>query len=315
METNKKTNVYEIITKQILGDMMNGIIPWRDVFTLSKKNDGYVNNFTGKPYSFLNCMLLGRPGRYASFKQIKDKKGHIKKGARGRMVIYWGSFIPKDRKEEEKRLLEEGKSTEHLKVYFPKYYYVYHMDDVEGIPVPKMKEPEHEKAESPTLVANLMTDGYTAAEGVKVKNDDTCEPAYDIATDTVTLPSKPRFQYEEDYYAALFRELVHSTAVEQRCNRTHEAEKLADRELTVKEELIAEIGSSMLLSLAGLKKKEPRQQVSASCQRWITELNRDYRLIFRAAYSAEKAVKLIAREFMKDIAVEDVNEEKLEDAA
>lgn len=292
MANEKKTNVYEMVTKRILSNMMQGIIPWRQTYFKKGKKAPYTNRFTGKPYSFLNGMLLGKPGEYATFNQIKEHGGHIRKGAKSHFVIYWGEYIPKENKEEAEQLEQEGKSIEHLKVKFPKYYNVFSLEDVDGIK-PEEAAVEMQSAEDPTDIADMVVDDYTVNEQVLVHEDDSADPSYDPETDTVTIPSKAAFGFEEDFYASLFGQFIHSTAADKRCGRKKELESLKEKEATVKEELIAEIGSSMCLQAVGLERKETQEQQAAVCQKWIEVFSRDYRLIVSASYGAEKAAKLV----------------------
>ena len=73
------------------------------------------------------------------------------------------------------------------------------------------------------------------------------------------------------------------------------AEEALERE--VKEELIGEIGSSMMLAACGLRRQETHQQIDAVCKKWIDAMNKDYRLIVTASYAAEKAAKYVLGEF------------------
>lgn len=294
----KSVNVYEMVTKEILKTIARGTLPWRQTWTARKgARHPFTNRFTGKPYSFLNTLLLGTPGEYATFNQIKEKKGSVKKGAKSKIVIYWGEFIPKENKERAEELEREGKDISHLKVRFPKYYRVFSMDDVEGIePQEAVKEPAMKSALAPTDIAEMAERDYIISTGVNIDRDSD-EPGYDALTDTVSVPSADRFTYEEDFHAALLRELAHSTAAEGRCDRKREMEAMESDEASVKEELIAEIASSMCLSAAGLERRETKEQIAAECERWARILGSDHRLIVNASYGAEKAAKLILGEF------------------
>lgn len=289
--------VYQMITKRILQEMMKGQIPWRKTWTARGGRHPFTNYVTGKPYSFLNTMLLGEPGEYLTMNQIKDRGGHLRKGSKGRFVIYWGEYVPKSRKKEEKRLLEEGKDTSHLKVRFPKYYYVYNAKDTEGLKPRSDAPAPMVAAEDPTDIADMIVRGYVADTGVNLRGDQSGEPAYDPATDTVAMPPKEEFTYEEDFYASLLQQLVHSTATDDRCNRKKDYGKMLSDEMTVREELTAEIGSSMVLSVAGMNRRETHEQIAAECQRWIDAFNNDCRLIVNASSGAEKAAKYILGKF------------------
>ena len=62
-------DIYREITDRIITQMQQGIIPWRKPWIARGQAISYA---TGKPYSLLNQMLLGRPGEYATFRQIQQ---------------------------------------------------------------------------------------------------------------------------------------------------------------------------------------------------------------------------------------------------
>ncbi len=294
------SKVYQMVTQAIIQRMMKGDIPWRKTSTVKGTPDKFVNWKTGKPYSLINGLLLEVPGQYATWNQIEDAGGHVRKGAKAKFVLYWGEYIPKDKKEEAKRLEEEGKDISHLKVRFPKYYNVFNVEsDTEGLELRKAEEPAKTVAsQDPTDIADMVVRDYTVNTGVTVKKDRTCpEASYDAVTDTVEMPEKDNFTYEEDFYATLMQQFVHSTASEDRCARKREYERIKEDNMTVREELIAEIGSSMILAVAGMRRPETHEQIAAECQRWINAMNRDFRLIVNATSGAEKAAKYILGEF------------------
>lgn len=292
------SKVYEIITKTILKSMMDGEIPWRKTFVTRENPHPFTNYITGKPYSLINGLLLGVPGQYATMKQINARGGRVNKGSKSKIVIYWGEYVPKDKQEEAKRLEEEGKDASHLKVRFPKYYQVFNVADTTGLPEKaEEKAPSMVRAEDPTDIADMVVKDYRANEGVDVRTDNASEPAYLAESDTVVLPEKAAFTFEEDFYASLFDQLVHSTAPASRCDRKKEYEKLQERDVTVKEEILADIASSMILAVTGMRRTETHEQIAADCQRYVEAMNRDYRLIVNAASAAEKAAKYILGRF------------------
>lgn len=297
MNNNDNRNfVYEKVTRQILDDMIRGDLPWRRV-RLQRKGESpqFYNPITKTSYTPLNTMLLGKPGMYATLKQINSKGGHIKKGSKGKMVVFWDTYIPKKYKEEAERLEAEGKSTEHLRVVNLKYYTVFNIeDDTEGIILKGVeKMPDTAPAEVPTYVADNVLSDYCRNENVTFTQDDRLDPGYHPATDSVDMPTKKMYYIEEDWYADAFGEMVHSTAKASRCNRQKEFDALCAGEDSVKEELIAEIGSSMILSTVGMHRTETKDQISAKCKRWIKAMNNDFRLIVHAAGKAEKAARYI----------------------
>ena len=71
-------DVYQIVTDRIVSQLEQGVIPWR--MPWSGGFNGAVSYTTGRPYSFLNQMLLGELGEYLTFNQVKALGGNVKKG-------------------------------------------------------------------------------------------------------------------------------------------------------------------------------------------------------------------------------------------
>ena len=80
-------DIYAAVTDRIIEELERGIIPWEKPWAGTP--DGAISYATGKPYSVLNQMLLGKPGEYLTFKQVKEAGGTINKGAKARMVVFW----------------------------------------------------------------------------------------------------------------------------------------------------------------------------------------------------------------------------------
>ena len=57
-------DIYAAVTERIIAQMEQGVIPWCKPWVSSGRA---VSHATGKPYSLLNQMLLGRPGEYLTY--------------------------------------------------------------------------------------------------------------------------------------------------------------------------------------------------------------------------------------------------------
>ena len=56
----KGVNVYQMVTDRIVESLEQGIVPWQKPWAVSGNGQcGAINYVTRKPYSFLNCLLLG----------------------------------------------------------------------------------------------------------------------------------------------------------------------------------------------------------------------------------------------------------------
>ena len=79
-------DIYKEVTDRIIAQMDNGIIPWRKPWIASNQA---VSHVTGKAYSLLNQMMLGRAGEYVTFKQSQQEGGKVRKGEKASMVVFW----------------------------------------------------------------------------------------------------------------------------------------------------------------------------------------------------------------------------------
>ena len=94
-------------------------IPWRKPWVACGAAISYA---TGKPYSLLNQMLLGKAGEYLTFKQVQSVGGHVRKGEKSHMVVFW-KFL----------MVEDEDTKEEKQVPLLRYYNVFHIDQCEGI--------------------------------------------------------------------------------------------------------------------------------------------------------------------------------------
>lgn len=82
-----KANVYEMVTARIIAELEKGNIPWEKPWTGTQT--GAFNRISKKPYSLINQMLLIHTGEYATFKQWADLGGHVRKGEKSEIVVFW----------------------------------------------------------------------------------------------------------------------------------------------------------------------------------------------------------------------------------
>ena len=77
---------------------------------------------------------------------------------------------------------------------------------------------------------------------------------YTPFTDNVNIPPISDFESAEDYYNVLFHEMVHSTGHQERLNREGVTGVISFGSQTYsKEELVAEMGASMLSGVVGIE--------------------------------------------------------------
>ena len=271
-------DIYAEITNRMIAEMEQGIIPWRKPWMAAGRA---VSHTTGKPYSLLNQMLLGKAGEYLTYKQVRQEGGYVRKGEKAHMVVFWKWL---EREDEETGELQQ--------IPFLRYYNVFHIDQCEGI----------EAKFSVELVGGASADeeaesiiGYITRSGVQVEHIKGDHAFYQPSTDRIVLPLLAQFKGAAEYYGTAFHEMVHSTGHASRLNRLKGTAYFGNEQYS-EEELIAEIGSAALVNCAGLENSESFRNSAAYVQSWLQVLRNDKRFIVSAAGRAEKAVSLILGE-------------------
>ena len=269
-------DIYAAVTERIIAQMEQGIIPWHKPWVAC---GSAISRITGKPYSLLNQMLLGRPGEYVTFKQCQQEGGKVKKGEKASMVVFWKWLDVKDENTGEVK-----------QIPMLRYFSVFHIDQCEGL------KPRHTIALPNTARADQTADAiitaYCEREGVKIIHKEGDKAFYVPVSDSITLSHMAQFSTTAEYYSTAFHELTHSTGHVSRLNRL-ERTAFFGTEAYSKEELVAEIGASALVNHAGLETTTSFRNNAAYIQNWLGVLKNDKRFIVSAASKAEKAVELI----------------------
>jgi len=270
-------DIYAEITNRIIAQLEKGIIPWRKPWITAGAAVSYT---TGKPYSLLNQIMLGRPGEYLTWSQIKERGGSVRKGEKASMVVFWKWIETEDEETGEKK-----------EIPFLRYYNVFHVDQCDGI-TPKHAQPLPDTTIEPDATADSIIADYLHRSGVTLIHQMGDRAFYRPSTDSVTLPDRSQFANAAEYYSTAFHELTHSTGHASRLNRLDKPAAFGSGDYS-KEELVAEIGSAALVNHCGLETADTFRNSAAYIQSWLQVLQNDKRMIVSAAGKAEKAVKLI----------------------
>lgn len=279
-------SVYEMVTDRIIGQLENNVIPWQKPWTGIRS--GAFNRISKKPYSLLNQMLLKFDGEYATYAQWQKLGGHVRKGEKSEIVVFW-----KIQPVEEEH--EDG-TKEVKQIPFLRYYNVFHISQVDGVePLPEEELNDIEPIEK----ADQILKDYWTRENITVEHKAGDDAYYSPSRDLIRLPLLEQFTNSNEYYSTAFHESVHSTMKESRCNRAEERKgKLVafGSEDYSKEELCAELGSANLMNIIGIETSGTFRNSTAYIQNWLSVLKNDSRFIVSAASKAEKAVKYILNE-------------------
>ena len=250
-EGSKNMDIYAEITNRIIDQMEQGIIPWQKRWVGSNSAVSYT---TGKPYSLLTQMLLGEPGEYLTFKQCIQTGGHVHKGEKSRMIVFW------------KWLQQTDEDTGEIKeIPYLRYYNVFHISQCENITSRHIISPEN--TFTADVNSELIISSYLERSGVKLYHKDISSAFYRPSDDSISLPYRERFHNAAGYYGTAFHELAHSTGHSNRLNRIDSTAHFGSKNYS-KEELVAEIAAAALVNQAGLESSDSFRNNAAYVQNW-----------------------------------------------
>ena len=274
-------DIYSQVTDRIIAALEQGTVPWQKPWTGG--SSGCISYSTGKPYSLLNHLLLGGiSGEYITFKQCSLAGGHVRKGEKSRMVVFWKPFE-----------VENEDTGEMEKHFYLRYYNVFHLSQCEGIsPRWAISVSQPSSDLKPDAQVEAVINDYVSRSGVHLTVTASDRAFYRPATDEVVVPQLGQYTHQEEYYSTLFHELTHSTGHHSRLNRISDVAAFGSHEYS-KEELCAELGAAFLVNHCGLESVSSFNNSAAYLQGWLHALKDDKRLIVSAAGAAEKAVNLI----------------------
>ena len=279
-------SVYEMVTERIISQLEQGVIPWKKPWTGIKS--GAYNRVSKKSYSILNQMILKHEGEYATFKQWTDLGGHIRKGEKSEIVVFW-KIQPVE------ETTEDG-TKEIKQIPLLRYFNVFHISQVDGVE-PLAKDELHDI--EPIEKAENVLYSYWTRESITVEHIKGDDAYYSPTRDLIRLPLFEQFTEANEYYSTAFHESVHSTMKENRCNRAEDRKgKLVafGSDDYSKEELVAEIGSASIMNIIGIETSKSFRNSSAYIQNWLSVLKNDVKFIVSASSKAEKAVNYILGE-------------------
>ena len=277
-----KADVYQIITDRILAMLDAGVNPWRKPWRAAAYKPPQ-NLLSRRPYRGVNVILLGlspyASPYWMSYRQTLQAGGHVKKGEKASLAVFWKMFDKADQTDPSKR--------ERIPVL--RYYNVFNVEQTEGVDYPKPEVPTftHDPIAEAERIAAAMPQPPT------ITHADEARAFYRAETDTVNVPPLARFEKAAEYYSTLFHELTHATAHPSRLNRKTEGPQGFGSANYGREELIAEMGSAYLCGKAGIL-DETADNTAAYLDGWRALIKADRRAVVLAAAAAQKAVDYIA---------------------
>jgi antirestriction protein ArdC len=271
--TTERKDTFDLITERVIEHLNRGTIPWRKQWT----GAGIPRSvWTEKPFRNVNLVLLAMAGfqnnDFLTFKQINANGGSVKKGEKGSIVTIW----------------DTGTATGDTATKSTKLnsYTLFNVSQCDKLPEVMMHASREKEAIVP---CELIVKQMPKLPKIQHKAEG---PQYDPKHDVLVMPKRKSFLSDEGYYTALFHQLIHSTGHDSRVPRMSLVQMSElGAEIFSKEEMIAEIGTMFLQSIAGITYAVPA--MPEQLQGWIAALKADKRLLFTAAREAQKAVDFI----------------------
>ena len=133
----ERRNIYQEITNAIIDKMKEGKLLWKQGF----KQYPAQNWISKKAYTGINAVLLNFLHAdevcpfYCSINQINSLGGTVKKGAKGKMIVYFSPLYKKDGqyiKKEQYQALSNAAKKEVNRFSTLKYFFVFNLLDTEN---------------------------------------------------------------------------------------------------------------------------------------------------------------------------------------
>ena len=285
--------VYKIVTDRLIAQIeeaikTGGTLPWRRSWDY---RSAPINHCSLRRYSGCNLWLLRQGGEYLTWSQLTELQHQnpnikLRKGSKPNLVIYF-SF-----KTSTKEVVNANGQTEEKETQIPilRYYHVFDIQDVDGL---TPRRPQIDYQHEPIEEAEAVMEAYLNREStLKLHFNDGEKACYRPSADEISVPSKELFKNLAEYYSTLFHESIHSTGHSKRLNRLKSPAYFGDESYS-KEELIAEMGSSILSAYCGIDNSEAENNSVAYLQGWLAALKNDVTLLVSASAKAQKAVDFI----------------------
>lgn len=220
------------------------------------------NLFTQKPYMRFNRFILMidmirnqfDKAYYATFNQISQAGGRLKKGSKSVIIQYY-NFDIKHKVTgvritlNEYLVLSAAQQGNYDKKAFIKFFRVFNIAHIENIE--EMIFDAEIKDETVDLIdinlsenAEIFITKLKENKGLNLIHKRTNVATYSPSLDTVTMPNTEYFKDDQKYYSTLFHEIIHWTGHESRLNRFGNTAPTSEKYAV--EELIAEMGAMLI---------------------------------------------------------------------
>jgi antirestriction protein ArdC len=274
----KTTNLYDIVTGNIIAELQAGAVPWLKPWKGGGTGHLPANAITKRSYSGINIMLLWYEADIHSYpthlcltyQQAKAQGATVRKGQKGTHIVFTKPLLVKDRETEDPK-----------KIQMLKTFCVFNIAQIDGLP----DQPEPEERSEP--IRHEAAEAFIKATDADIRmgGDKAC---YIPALDYVLMPFQGFFIEQDVFYAVTLHELGHWTGAKHRLARDLSGQFINKKYAF--EELVAELTSAFLCAHLGLK-AELRH--AGYIEHYLEVLKDDDRAFFRAAAKAQQAADFL----------------------
>lgn len=285
--SSNNTETYERVTASILsliekGDLLPWQKPWKGASEWARSMS------TKKEYNGVNRWVLTLTAQafdwspwFGTYKQIEALGGQVRKGEKSTLAILWKPMTRIDK--------ATGLEDRFMML---RTFSVFSASQADNLPEKFYAKPDPTEFVGDEAAEAVFTD-YCGREEIKVTfgGDKAC---YSPSQDSIRLPHANTFVSSDHFYATAFHEAAHSTGAVKRLNRPGIAEfdHFGSHQYS-REELVAELGSALVLGTLGLDKPNLVENQAAYLKSWGRALAEDPQAFVWAAGRAEKAANRI----------------------
>jgi antirestriction protein ArdC len=302
MDTVKnKIEASEIIINSLFDNVLNSPkFSWKRFWATLAENDPF--NPIGKyGYKGINYLILQFYSIvkgchfYATFNQIKDANGLVNKDAKGLPIVkytiyYKHNSTKKTISEKDYKKLSDLEKKEYTSKSILTYSTVFSLVDtnIDWSKYSKDKEQLPYNNTPIELGEKIVTEYAKVVKIVYGGN----QPCYIPCEDVINLPFLNQFETSNAFYSVAFHEIAHSTGSMSRLKRKFSG--LFGSEQYSKEELIAEITSTLICTKIGVMNDTLLDNSCAYLKSWVGKFNDQRNELFNALVEATKAKKYIS---------------------
>lgn len=288
MATKNKTapvDKFDLVTDKVLSLLESGVKPWVKPW-VSPKGKVARNLFSSEPYKGVNPMLIAVDclasgytfPLFVGFSQAKERGWAIRKGSKSTWICWGGTGVKETTN-------DQGETQKQFYSAF-KWLNVFNIDCLDDsqsdLKIADFLPNDEDDRKSPDPIPDLDAIVKRSGADIRYGGD---RAFYTSAGDFIGMPDQTSFKDFIGYYSTLIHELSHWTGHKSRLNRDLD-NKFGSMDYAF-EELVAEMGSAMVLSHHGLE--QSLENHASYIGGWLRVLKQDKRAFIKAAGLASRA--------------------------